>query len=115
MILKIDIEADCISAVKLLGKSVKIDSGKYGILMCIWLNTFETTAGFSSSIEECSEEEPIIFNAAGKEFLPVTYRYSLWKCPDGEKRKIRVDFEAAHLPYVSDDGKTWSWVEGPYE
>lgn len=87
------------------------DNGKVGLLVAIYEDVYETTAGFSSQIDVHRNYiyGLVTFNADYATYLPVEWKKMKWKFPTGEVGDMEVDFNS-NCPYVSGKGFQHAWV-----
>ena len=105
-------EEDKAIAEKWLNKPVLCcNNGKVGLLVAIYEDKYETTAGFSDQIDVHRNYiyGLVTFNADYATYLPVEWKKMKWKFPTKEVGKLEVDFNSSR-PYVSEKGFQYEWV-----
>lgn len=96
----------------LLYKPVEFDDNgnkMCGLLVAIYTDGYETTAGFAKKIEPAESMLPR-FGPDYATYLPVEWRRLKWKFPTGEVGKLEVDF-FSDKPYIDAQGFQHGWVE----
>lgn len=95
---------------KLLFTPVKTDANKVGILIGIYANGYDTTAGITKTIEESFEK--CLFLKEYCLYLPVCWYKQNWLFPDNKIGKLKVDYDDEEHPYVRvEDDTHWDYVQ----
>lgn len=86
-------------------------NGKVGLLVAIYEDKYETTAGMSEAIDvsEHFVHGLVTFDAEYATYLPVEWKKMKWQFPTKEVGKLDLDF-ASSRPYVDEKGFQHSWV-----
>lgn len=82
----------------LLFTPVTTDSGKTGILIGIYTDCYDTTAGTTKTIKESFDK--CLFLKDYCLYLPVCWYKHDWMFPDNKIGKLKVDYEDEAKPYV---------------
>lgn len=88
---------------------VLCDNGKCGILVAIYTDVFETTAGITNTIDTDCNNALVTYDNMHVSFLPINFHYNLWSFPDGYTGLIKsVDFNTGLI--VDDLGHEHTFV-----
>lgn len=80
-----------------------------GLLVAIFEDAYETTAGFAKKVEPAESMLPR-FGPDYATYLPVEWRRLEWRFPTGEVGKLEVDF-FSDKPYIDEKGNAYGWAE----
>lgn len=86
-------------------------NGMVGLLVAIYEDKYETTAGFTDQIDVSEQfiHGLVTFNAEYATYLPVEWKKMRWQFPTKEIGKLDLDFRSTR-PYIDEKGFQHSWV-----